>query len=405
MIFVKNKPKELKFRDDSLATSGKSWEALIASLSGQTKKYTKSDFYAFFVPDFSTTSEVEKTAYQITLLESYKKAFVYVGESGCGIPSITLTGTTKDWQEILHKLPMLKKLGLKEWADCLEPIIREFIRASEGKADKSFWQSMYKDASEYGQFYLSGWIIKFFPYIRTLDYQTSVYDSKRGESRVEEHYKKNEFLAGDRYLMSTLSTADFPTGLAKIPVTFTNYFDNTTRQMEIYSGFFAIKQYGDKTIEPLIGWAVCEKDAKAANHKNAAQEPEKLTHRFDGWSPQIRKDNPAIYDVKRFKTAPESMRFLQQYLQDSIAANKRFAAAKQEIVLTFVVLSNGKTTDFKLEGKNDPPLLAYLEGLIRNLPGSWFPAMEKYSEITEDYDDTNKDLKMKVNSLVRLSLE
>lgn len=127
IIFIKNKPDKIAIRNDSLEYSAKHWKSLIESFVNETKKYAKDDFYSFFVSEFTTTTAIDKTAYQITLLESYKRAFEYIGDSGCGIPSIHISGTKDDWQTILTKLDMLDKIGLSNWAKNLKPIISEFI--------------------------------------------------------------------------------------------------------------------------------------------------------------------------------------------------------------------------------------------------------------------------------------
>lgn len=261
VIFIKNKPNKLVVRNDSLEYNDDAWKSLISSIANQTKKYTKDDFYSFFVSQFTTTTEVHKTVYQITLLESYKKVFQYVGESGCGIPSITITGEKKDWELILSKLEMLDKIGLSKWKESLKPIINEFINVYSGKINKKFWKSIYKfKEEEYSENQLSGWIVKLFPYLKKVDGE-GVYDKNQDLYKSEEKYVPNQFLEGDKYLHAKLTTDDFPSGMAQIDVLWNNYFKNVSSKIEVYAGFFAIKQYSDKTLEPFISWAICDKNA------------------------------------------------------------------------------------------------------------------------------------------------
>lgn len=189
------------------------WYSLIDGFAAETKKYTNGDFYSFFVSEFSTTTAIDKTAYQVTMLEGFKKGFEYVGDTGCGIPSIHLSGTPQDWKLILRKLDMLNNIGLENWSNILRPIISEFINASERKVNRVFWKEIYKNASEYNGFYISGWIIKFFPYIKELD--EAVYDEKTQATKANELILANPFLEGDKYLKSTLSTDNFTSGIAK----------------------------------------------------------------------------------------------------------------------------------------------------------------------------------------------
>jgi len=260
VIFIKNKPDKIVVRNDSLGYNEDAWKALISSIANQTKKYTRDDFYSFFVSQFTTTTEVHKTVYQITLLESYKKVFQYVGESGCGIPSITITGEKKDWELILSKLEMLDKIGLSKWKASLKPIINEFINVYSGKINKEFWKSIYKYKENYTESYLSGWIVKLFPYLKKVD-DKSENDKNQEPYKVEEKYVPNEFLEGNKCLQSKLTTDNFPSGMAQIDVLWNNHFKNISSKIEVYAGFFAIKQYPDKTLEPFISWAVCDKNA------------------------------------------------------------------------------------------------------------------------------------------------
>ena len=39
---------------------------------------------------------------------------------------------------------------MKKWKASLEPIIDQFISASEGKVDADFWQNIYKDKRDVG---------------------------------------------------------------------------------------------------------------------------------------------------------------------------------------------------------------------------------------------------------------
>jgi len=267
VIFIKNKPDKIVVRNDSLEYNDDAWKTLISSIANQTKKFTKDDFYSFFVSQFTTTTEVNKTVYQITLLESYKKVFQYVGESGCGIPSITITGEKKDWELILSKLEMLDKIGLSKWKQSLKPIINEFINVYSGKINKEFWKSIYKYKENYGGSYLSGWIVKFFPYLKKVDNKRE-YDKKQDAFKSEEKYVPNEFLDGNKYLQSKLTTDDFPSGMAQIDVLWNNHFKNVSSKIEVYAGFFAIKQYSDKTLEPFISWVICEKNASKPTENN-----------------------------------------------------------------------------------------------------------------------------------------
>lgn len=407
ILFVQDKPKELIIRNDSLDYAAKHWESLIASLSDETKKYTKDDFYSFFVSNFSTTTYIHKTAYQVTLLETYKQTFEYIGESGCGIPTITLTGEKKDWEMILQKLTMLDKIGLSAWANNLKPLIQEFIAVKDGKINKLFWQDIYKNYSEYNAFYISGWIIKFFPYIKEGGPEEGKYDEKLQVTIHGEVLKPNPYLEGSDYLKSTLSTDNFPTGIACIPITWNNQLKGFTKKMEVYAGFFAIKQYPDKSLEPFITWVVSEENAQKAEHDLNGYPHFELKHSSDYWSPQVfdNPSDPAVYDTKRFKISDQSITYVHTYLYDALSKNSMFKKSDYENdTLTFEVLSNGKIGKVTFSNSTNKELNTYLEKLLKDLPEPWFPAMMHLTDAIQLMDEITDEekIKIRVNSLVKI---
>lgn len=408
VVFIKDKPDKIIIRNDSLEYSAKHWKNLIGSFSNETKKYTNEDFYSFFVSEFTTTTAIEQTVYQITLLESYKKAFEYIGETGCGIPSIRLEGKKSDWQTILKKLDTLDKFGLSNWAENLKPIILEFINASNGKYKKEFWQNIYKNASEYNGFYISGWVIKFFPYIKELA-TAGVYDEKRGETRVGEIIKPNKFYEGDQYLLSTLSTDNFPSGLAKIPVTWINKLNGQIKNMEVYAGFFAMRQYEDKSLKPMVSWAICEENAKNPEHTFAKENNLDLKHNPDYWSPHFATHltDSAVYDIRKFKTHKNSIAFLRQMIVDSLHKNAAFQSLNfKNDTIQVSVLSNGSIGKVTMTPCKNERAVEYIDGLLKGLPEKWFPALVHPSNVLNlvDFSEEEDKLKVRANSMVKIVL-
>jgi hypothetical protein len=409
-LFDENKPEQIIVRNDSLEYASKHWGELIQSFSDETKKYTKSDFYSFFVSEFSTTTAIELTAYQITMLESFKKNFQYIAESGCGIPSITITGNKRDWQLILEKLQILDQIGLSEWATNLRPIIEQFIAASKGKIDKTFWQDIYKNVVEYNAFYISGWIIKFFPYIKELE---SI-DGEYGGVKETEVFMPNEFINGYDYLRSTLSTDNFPSGIAKIDVKWINYFKNITKEMEVCAGFFAARQYSDKSLEPVISWTISEEDGKAAEHNLSSDNTYALKHNYERyWTPRIitKLADSAIYNSKNFKTQAQSLSFVKKMLMDSLQHNSAFQESDyKNDTINIVVLANGRLGTIFITGKQDKtPLTEYVKKLLYNLPQKWFPALAYPDNVMDmdleyEFTDEERKIKIRVNSSVEIIL-
>ena len=160
--------------DKDLLSGDADWQKLMADFTAQINENTKGDIAKTITADFTTTGVTERITSQITLMETMKSYFDYVVHYiACGIPSVTLTGTPQDWQKVLEKTQQLQKYAVGPWTKRLVPILTEFVKASEGKADQAFWQSMVKkgrlDKLVGGgcdfrkPTKLDGWILKFFP--------------------------------------------------------------------------------------------------------------------------------------------------------------------------------------------------------------------------------------------------
>ena len=404
-IFKPNKPKKLIVRNDSLSYGSEHWEDLINSLANKTSKYTNEDFYSFFVPNFSTTTQVNTTAYQINLLNSYKKAFAYVGESGCGIPYIRITGEKKDWELIYSNLDLLDDVGMEDWKIILKPIIKEFINVYDNNINKKFWQNIYKDMIDYNAFYITGWIIKLFPYLEGMK-GDGVIDEEKDCMRFKKYYYKNKFIYGDKMLLSNLSTDDFPSGIVDIDLTWKNYIEKETKKLKIYSGFFGIKQYEDKSLETIISWAICEEKAKNVEHSLNVKHFPYLVENKEFWTPYVVEEEllkKAIYNQRKFKNSEESINFIKTNLQDTLKSYFKNLEFKND-TLKFVVLVNGKIENVEYTGKEK--VKDFIEDYLNNLEYNWFPALADPKKVFDMWSEVgDKSTKqIKVNSRIIIPL-
>ena len=152
------------------------WETLLDSFGKQIEKNTKGKLAKTVKADFTTSGKAEKLASQITLMDIVSPYFEYISfYVMCGIPSVTLEGTPRDWSRLLKKVNMLDKYGMGWWADDLRPILKQFVCASKGKPDYQFWKNIVKvqpvDEVEEpgcgdveGATLLDGWFLKLFPF-------------------------------------------------------------------------------------------------------------------------------------------------------------------------------------------------------------------------------------------------
>jgi hypothetical protein len=120
---------------------------------------------AVFECDFSTSTDVERIAGRIVLLDAYSPYFALWASFVCGIPSITLTGTVADWQEIRRRVDAIAGYGLEKWCRSLAPIADQFVRAAAGDVDVEFWRRIYSPADAYGGEVVTGWAARLYPYL------------------------------------------------------------------------------------------------------------------------------------------------------------------------------------------------------------------------------------------------
>ncbi len=253
--FVKHKGKiDLSVtRDEFVKGSSKNdWQGVFEELSQKIGDNCVSDIKNLIVAEFSTTTEIEKAAYEITLMESMQNYFTYSGTTMCGIPSITINGTVEDWDLIIQKSKQLKKYKLDWWINSLLPILQEFKNAVDGNINKQHWQSIYKLNSASGGPYINGWILKFFPYVKE---------------------QRNSYL-NENVNSFGLTTNSFSTGLSKAKFDW-NYFGSKI-ELDFIAGFIGISQDKiSKTLTPEIGWSInkrADKNLKEQNNISLAKD-------------------------------------------------------------------------------------------------------------------------------------
>ncbi|MBP5800436.1 MAG: DUF4419 domain-containing protein [Prevotella sp.] len=229
--------------NDVLSPSG-DWERLLNDFSICIANNTKGELADLMTANFTTTGITERIASQISLMDVVKKYFIYTNiAAGCGIPSITLNGSPDDWQKVLDKVRCLKKYRLEEWASDLEVILKEFVKASKGKADKKFWRNIVKKirvdqlknekrlcAPPKEVTYLDGWFLKFFP---NTDGETP--DSVMWDTDMPQEMVRVSF----RHILTDPDTGE--------PI--------DTIPMQLWSGFVGIEENATtRALTPKIGW-------------------------------------------------------------------------------------------------------------------------------------------------------
>jgi hypothetical protein len=246
-------------RDDFVKGSPENpWPEVFAAFSAQVREHVGPEIDRF-LPDFSTTGPAERAAAEVVLLDAVQSYFEYTLRTLCGIPAITLEGTTADWESLAERAEGFAEFGLGGWIGVLRPILRQFVRASQGDVEPSFWRSLYKLNDQSGGPVITGWITAFFPYRKG-------YRTGRASVPVEG-------LLGDgghgveamlypvegrvRGFAPGPTIESLPAGLSKAPFRW-EYLDRTF-EMEFLGGFVGVAQDEETlALRPEIGWAVRE---------------------------------------------------------------------------------------------------------------------------------------------------
>jgi len=177
--FVKHEGKKVLLVEVDDFVLGKTpatkWESdVFPNFSKQIKEHIGAETHALIAGAFTTTTPTHQASHEITLMAAMKKYFAYKMRTRCGIPWVQLDGTVQDWKNIRTRAELLREKMMPEfaesWVSCLIPVLDQFVAASEGEVNPSFWQSMVKrrhhgrGSGAYST--VSGWIGLLFPYLK-----------------------------------------------------------------------------------------------------------------------------------------------------------------------------------------------------------------------------------------------
>ena len=246
---------KIEMRGDLLEQE-EAWDWIIPAFSDSIDKNMKAGLSDLMVCDFSTTGLVERISSQITMMESVKNFFKYVViRAGCGIPDITLLGTPDDWKNIRSRLFRLDDLELGWWREELEPVLDEFVNASEGNINRKFWLNMVNEYSperrtpafcgsngiipaEY-----NGWFTVFFPFCK---------NERSGEIlRTPKKVTHNTNVCPEIKKVDVLYIYIHPDGQVD------------THDLELWAGFIGMEMdWENRTLKPSISWMMREGSGK-----------------------------------------------------------------------------------------------------------------------------------------------
>ena len=230
------------------------WNWIIPAFSDSIDRNMKAKFSDLMVCNFSTTGNLERIASQITMMESVKRFFKYeVHYMGCGIPNITLLGTPDDWKEIRSRISRLDDLDLEWWREELEPVLDEFVKASEGKINRKFWLDMVQQYSPARAgtggcgsgpvpATYNGWFTVFFPFCEE--------DPYNGPIRIG---RTPKVVSHNTKVCSEVK---------KAPVRYVEHLPDGRKinhNLELWAGFIGMElDWENRSLKPAISWMVRE---------------------------------------------------------------------------------------------------------------------------------------------------
>ncbi|RPA72520.1 hypothetical protein BJ508DRAFT_216947 [Ascobolus immersus RN42] len=232
----------------------------------------------WIIPSFTTTTRTDKEVASYLLMGALKNYFEYGMGIACGLPSVTLLGTKKDYEDILSRLDYLDKFkhaDLKAWAKLLRVVMKQaFIAAfdyDKAKDVRNTWGLIANRIfNGSGPTYISGWLTVF------------TFFGEKG-TRVGSVGGKHGKLLGENF--PVVDTKSIAPGYLEVPIKVdglprregltdprditviagsvgcaTGRFEFADEEAEAAQVNFECAKEEDDTLVPVSGWWIVEKD-------------------------------------------------------------------------------------------------------------------------------------------------
>jgi hypothetical protein len=208
---------------------------------------------ALLICDFSTTSDVERAASEILLMDTYSPYFDFVIQCVCGIPELTLLGEAGDWRRIRERIDVLAELDLAWWTSSLAPILEKFVAASEGKPDAKFFRDMYKPHDAYGGEIIAGWSARFYPYLARL----GRFETRNPLLELPLDYRAPaKDKQGPWYNGVGISARDVPASMGTCIVQVEDAMTQRNYSLQVRGGLVGVEVDSHGRLVPCAGWTV-----------------------------------------------------------------------------------------------------------------------------------------------------
>ena len=216
----------------------------------------------WLLPKFSTTTTEDRVAASVTIMSTLQAYFEFVCRLQCGIPHVTLEGTSEDWQllrEKINRLPQYDVKGkdavMKKWYDLLAPVLDQFVQSAAGRPNLNFWDTICSHhGGGSGPRYISGWATVFACFTAEGKWQGDVPDEEPRRSR----FQRNSIKPAPKWPL--IDTSDIPAGSISVPVLVDD--NGTQYDTQMLAGQFAYEAVATTsekridTIRPRTDWCI-----------------------------------------------------------------------------------------------------------------------------------------------------
>lgn len=222
------------------------WAEAVRLFDQEIQKRVKGDIQKWLVPEFSTTTETDRTVARMLCMSSVKEYFTYTGWLSCGLPKVTLTGSLEDWQNLRVRAEHLLTFDgeLAQWGQLLLPVLDQFIETYQGKIDADFWQRIvtHKALSSGGggPWKVHGWAMVFAPFNSEGKYNLL-------PAEVVDRTKMYADVLDDQ----------IPETIVTIPVKL-KLANGAEKKLKFIGGLTQPRHNDDRSVQTNVGWAVVE---------------------------------------------------------------------------------------------------------------------------------------------------
>lgn len=222
------------------------WSWFTAAIVEEIRKNSDEKMCDWFLPKFSTTTELDEMVSQLVLMGATKEYFDFKCTLCCGLSKVTLEGTLEDWQNIVERAKSMytfKNSTITAWTDLLVPVLEQFVEFYKGSIDEEFWQRVctYISRGSGGEKGYRGWFLVFSPFDADGKYML------RPKEKVDEDH-----------IYGMVDDADIISGTITVPI---RVDDNGVPHEMVVSAGVAQAEYdlAKNELRASVGWTLYEK--------------------------------------------------------------------------------------------------------------------------------------------------